>query len=89
MNLDLTCHPFSADAFHVFHMTVRRGSWEVTVEQLVNGYLNLDEFSVHTNIEDLLSSKLMKTALSTVFCFNILCLQTITYDQAVFVTFSV
>ena len=89
MNLDVTCHPFSADAFHVFHMTVRSGSWEVTVEQLVNRYPNLDEFNIHMNAEDLLSSELMKMALSIIFCFNILRLQTITYDQALFVTFSV
>jgi hypothetical protein len=44
MGLDVTCHPFSAEAFRVFHMTVTRGSWEVTVEQLVNRYPNSDEF---------------------------------------------
>jgi hypothetical protein len=70
MILDVTCHPFSADAFRVFHMTVTRGSWEVTVEQLVNRYSNSDEFNVHVNIENLVSSEIMKTALSTVFCFT-------------------
>ena len=63
--------------------------WEVTVEQLVTRYPNLDEFNIHMNNEDLLSSELMKTMLSTVLYFNILRLQKITLDQAVFVTFSV
>jgi hypothetical protein len=55
MNLDIrvTFHPFSADAFHVFHMTVSKGSLGSHGRAVVNRYPNLDEFNIHMNTEDL------------------------------------